>query len=387
MKIILFGATETAFMVASRLYLEHDITCIDDKQLPERFQSLDLSFVLGSGADIETLTQAGGKKADCFIACSRLDEANIVACWTVKKLGDIETVCFVSKEEIHSNLLPSVHDRFQTRYDIDTLIWPEHLLTEDIFRIALVPEAVDVEFFDDGKAKLFEYPIRDDSPLCSALIREYPMPKNVLIVGLLRAEELLIPNGDMRIQSGDKAIFMGTRAALDMLAADIFPNQNRIRSAAIIGGGNVGYFLAQKLERAKIRVKIVEKKEVRCSFLANNLKSALVLNGDGTDLNVLEDEAIGKMDIVICVTNNDEKNLLCSLLVKQLGALRVVTRVANIRNAELFEKVGIDVVVSPFDSALKELYNHFRSRDADVLALVERGKGEVVRFVLPDDFV
>ncbi len=386
MQILMFGATEVGYMIASRLYLEHDITLIDDRPPAEKFNALDLTFVIGSGADIDTLKKANAEQADYFVACSRLDEANIVACWTVKKVADMETICFVSKEEIYETLLPSINNRYHTRYDIDTIIWPEQLLTEDIFRIVLVPEAIDVEYFDDGKAKLFEYPIKEDSPLANVAIKNATLPKNVLIVGLSRDTQLIIPNGNMTIASGDRAIFMGTRTALDMLAANIFPNRNRIRSAAIIGGGNVGYFLAQKMEKSKIRVKLIENKEKRCAFLADNLKSTLVLHADGTNVAVLEEESIGSMDIVICVTNNDEKNLLCSLLVKQLGSPRVITRVENIRNAQLFEKVGIDVVVSPWDSALKELYNHFRAKDVDVLALVERGMAEVVRVSVPNHF-
>lgn len=386
MQILVFGATEVGYMVASRLYQEHDITIIDDRPPSEKFNALDITFVTGSGADIETLNKAGAASADYFVACSRLDEANIVACWTVKKLADMETICFISKEEIYTNLIPSTNNRYQTRYDIDTIIWPEQLLTQDIFRIMMVPEAIDVEYFDDGKARLFEYPIKEDSPLADVLIKNAPLPKNVLIVGLSRENQLIIPNGEMQIKSGDRAIFMGTQAALDMLAANIFPNRNRIRTATIIGGGNVGYFLAQKMERSKIRVTIIENKSNRCAFLADNLKSSLVLNADGTDISVLEEESIGDMDIVICVTNNDEKNLLCSLLVKQLGTPRVITRVEHIQNALLFEKVGIDVVVSPWNSALKELYNHFRAKDVDVLALVERGMAEVVRVAVPAHF-
>lgn len=386
MHILLFGATEVGYMIAARMYLEHDITLIDDHPIPEKFNSLDISFIHGGGSDIDVLTRANAAKADFFVACSALDEANIVACWTVKKIADLETVCFVSKEEIYTNLVSSVKEKYQTKYDIDTLIWPEQLLTQDIFRIVMVPEAIDVEYFDEGQAKLFEYPIKEDSSLCSKLVSQYDFPKDVLIVAIHRDNNLFIPGGNTRMEAGDRAIFMGTGPALDLLAARVFPNRDKIRSAAVIGGGNVGFFLAQKMEQAKIRVKIIENNETRCRFLANTLKSSMVLRADGTDLSVLEEESIGKMDVIVCVTNNDEKNLLCSLLVKQLGASRVVTRVENIHNAQLFDKVGIDVVVSPWESAMKELFNHFKVKEVDTLALVERGKGEVVHIIVPQTF-
>lgn len=387
MQILVFGATEIGYMIASRMYLNHDITIIDDqKYLPEKFNSLDINHVSGNGADINTLNIANAAKADFFIACSPLDEANIVACWTIKKLAETETICFVSKKEIYENLISSDQVRYHTKYDIDTVIWPEELLTQDIFRIVLVPEAVDVEYFDEGQARLFEYPIKKCSPLSSVQIKDYAFPNNVLIVGIYRDDKLFVPDGSTEVKAGDRAIFMGTEPALDMLAAQIFPNKNGVKTAAIIGGGNVGFFLAQKMEQANIKVKIIEHDESRCNFLADNLKKSLILHADGTDLALLEEESLGKMDIVICVTNNDEKNLLCSLLVKQLGAQRVVARVENLYNARLFERVGIDIIVSPWESAMKEMLNRFQSKDVDLLALVERGKGEVLRLRVPADF-
>lgn len=387
MQILVYGATEIGYMIAARLYLEHDITIIDDQdRLPEKFNNLDISHICGSGADIGALERANAKKTNLFIACSQTDEANIVACWTVKKIADVETVCFVRKGEIYDNLISPVHHRYQTKYDIDTVIWPEQLLTQDIFRIILVPEAIDVEYFDDGQAKLFEYRIKENSPLCGMRVMDYAFPDNVLIVGITRKNVLFIPNGSSRIETDDKVIFMGTGPALDVLAANMFQKKDRIKTAAVIGGGNVGYYLAHQMEQANIRVKIIEHSLSRCTILTDNLKKSLVLNGDGTDLEMLEEEAIGEMDVVICVTDNDEKNLLCSLLVKQLGARRIVTRVGNARNAQLFDRVGIDVVVSPRESAMKELLNHLHAKDVNILALVEGGQGEVLRLEVSESF-
>ena len=179
---------------------------------------------------------------------------------------------------------------------------------------------------------------------------------------------------------------MGTGPALDLLAASFFRNVNKIRTAAVIGGGSVGSMLAQQLEEAEIRVKLIEHDRKRCAFLADTLKKSLILHGDGTDLELLEGEAIGESDVTVCVTNNDEKNLLCSLLVKQLGCKRIITRVGNLRNSMLFERVGIDVVVSPRDSAMRELLNRLQAKDVNILALVEGGQGEVLRVNLPESF-
>lgn len=387
MQILIYGATDIGYMIAARLCRDHDITIIDEQdRLPEKFTNLDISHITGSGADIAALLQVNLKKTSIFIACSVIDEANIVACWTIKKITDINTVCFVSKVAIYHNLMADAQLPYQTKYDIDTVIWPERLLTQDIFRIILVPEALDVEYFDDGQAKLFEYRIKENSPLCGIRVMDYAFPGEVLIVGITRDNVLSIPGGSSEILLGDKVIFMGTAKALDLLATDLFFAGKTITSAAIIGGGNVGYYLAEQMEQADIKVKIIELDATRCNFLADNLKTSLVLQGDGTDLELLQDEAIGHTDVVVCVTSNDEKNLLCSLLAKQLGAGRIITRTSNVHNAKLFEKVGVDVVVSPRESAMKELLNVIQSRDMDILALVEGGQGEVLLVTVPESF-
>ena len=388
MNILLYGATELGYLLAERFYQEHSITLIDDlKRMPDRFNNLDLSFVSGSGADIDALEQANVVECEMFIACSELDEANIVACWTVKKIVDIETICFIRTMELYRNLSSPKQDRYLTRYDIDTIIWPEQLLTQDIFRIISVPDAIDVEYFAEGRAKLFEYRIKEDSALCNVRLMDYSFPKGVLIVGITRDHQLFIPSGATVIEEGDKVIFMGTNSALDTLSATIFQSGNVIRNAVLIGGGSVGYMLAQKLEQTGVKVKLIEHDHSRCEFLADNLKKSLILKGDGTDLELLEEESVDNADVVVCITDNDEKNLLCSLLVKQLNPTkRIITRVNNVKTGQLFEKVGIDATVSTRESALKELLNRVQARNVDILALVEWGQGELLRLRVPESF-
>ena len=184
---------------------------------------------------------------------------------------------------------------------------------------------------------------------------------------------------------GDKLIFMGTPHSLDILAGTFFHEKEYVKSAAIIGGGTVGMMLAKNLEALKIKTKVIERDYARCQCLCEQLNSTLVINGDGTNLKLLDEEEIGNSDVVISVTNNDEKNLLCSLLAKQLGVKRVIARVSKVLNIPLFEKVGIDVAVSPKNSAINEVKNDLAENDVDILATVEQGQGEVLEInVLPE---
>ncbi|MCD6389774.1 MAG: NAD-binding protein, partial [Desulfobulbaceae bacterium] len=257
MNLLIYGTTELGYLLAQRLYQEHSVTLIDNlERVPEKFNNLDISFISGSAADVDALEQADLKKIELFIACSGLDEANIVACWTVKKIVDIETICFVRTMELYRNLVSPKQNRYQTPYDIDTIIWPEQLLTQDIFRIISVPDALDVEYFAEGRVKLFEYRIKDDSILRDTRVMDCSFPQNVLIVGITRDLNLFIPDGSTTIKVDDKVIFMGLGPALDNLAVSIFQTGNTIKTAVLIGGGSIGLMLAQKLEQAGIRVKI-----------------------------------------------------------------------------------------------------------------------------------
>ena len=153
-----------------------------------------------------------------------------------------------------------------------------------------------------------------------------------------------------------------------------------------LGGGNVGLMLAQNLEKVNVKIKIIECDYKRCVELTENLKTTLVINGDGANFELLEEERVGESDVVVCVTNNDEKNLLCSLLAKQLGVSKVITRVSKNANARLFEKVGIDVAISENGAAIDDIENHLIKTDIEILATVERGQGEVLEISVPFDF-
>lgn len=230
-----------------------------------------------------------------------------------------------------------------------------------------------------------EYKVKSHLPIVGKKVKDCGFTKDTLMVGLTRNCQLFIPNGETEIKDGDKLIFMGTSHSLDILAGTFFHEKEIVKSVAIIGGGNVGMMLAKTLEKLKIKIKIIEKDYERCQLLAEELSHTLVINGDGTNLKLLDEEEIGAADVVISVTNNDERNLLCSLLVKQLGVKRVIARVAKVLNIPLFEKVGIDVAISPKNSAINEVRNDLLENDVDILATVEQGQGEVMEIkVLPE---
>ncbi len=385
MKIVIYGATEIGCLLATEFFEDHDITIIDkEENRTAEFNQLDISFIQGNASDINVIKSADIENSDIFIACTSIDEANIVACLSAKRVGHVKTICFVTKEE-YKNTLNFERNDSSGDFFIDYIIWPEELLTQEIFRIVTVAHALDVENFADGRARLLEYKVGSGHSIVNKKVRDCGFTNGTLIVGITRNSELFIPNGETVLQEDDKLIFMGTPHSLDILAGTFFHEKEYVKSAAIIGGGTVGLMLAKNLEALKIRTKIIERDYERCQFLCEQLNNTLVINGDGTNLKLLDEEEIGSSDVVISVTNNDEKNLLCSLLAKQLGVKRVIARVSKVLNIPLFEKVGIDIAISPKNSAINEVKNDLAENDVDILATVEQGQGEVLEInVLPE---
>lgn len=387
MKIVIYGATDIGCLLATEFFEDHDITIIDNEETrTEEFNKLDISFVKGNASNIEVLNNADIRNADVFIACTALDEANIVACLTAKKMSGVRTICFVSKEEYKCTLKFEKDNDFFGDFFIDYIVWPEELLTQDIFRIVTVAHALDVENFADGQARLLEYKITPNHAIVNKKVKDCGFTDGTIIVGITRDSELFIPNGETILQSDDKLIFMGTSHSLDILAGTFFHEKENVKSVSIIGGGNVGLMLAQALEAVKIKTKIIEKNYERCECLSQHLKNTLIINGDGTNLSLLDQEEIGASDVVISVTNNDERNLLCSLLCKQLGVKRVIARVSKVLNIPLFEKVGIDIAISPKNSAINEVKNDLAETNVDILATVEQGQGEVLEIEVLENF-
>ena len=389
MKIIIYGANETGSIIATEFFEDHDIIVIDsDPSRLEKFNNLDLATIVGEASNINVLKEAGIKDADVFIACTCLDEANIVACLMAKQLSNAQTACFVSKKECR-NSLSIVKESMQKdgALHIDYVIWPEKLLVGEIFRIVTVPDAVNVEDFASGRAKLLEYRIKENSMLLDKCLKDTPFNDETLVVGIKREDELFVPKGDDKFLLNDKAIFMGTAEGLDITASQFFVEEkNPLKNVAIIGGGTVGFELAKSLEKTPIKTKLIEKDYKRCEFLSEQLKKTLILNSDGTNLELLNEERIGECDVTISVTDSDEKNLLCSLLVKQLGVNRVITRVGQLATASLFEHVGVDVAVSAKKAALNEIKNRIVDYKEGLLATVEMGLAEILEINMPNSF-
>ncbi|MGH2386339.1 MAG: Trk system potassium transporter TrkA, partial [Candidatus Limnocylindria bacterium] len=364
----------------------HEVVVLDHApETADRFEKLDVDFIAGGGTAADVLRRAGVDRADVFIACTGLDEVNIVACGMANQLGSPKTICFVSREDF---LGPPDRREGLDLFGIHRVVWPEAQLAEDIERIVATPGAIDAEEFEGGAIRLLEYRLDAGSPLADRPLTQLRLPHGSLLVAVRRGDSFFIPRGDTCLTTGDKVIVMGTPDAMAQVQRRVSAAADRGRqSVTIIGGGDVGLRLAERLDGFRqVQLRVIERDRPRGEMLAARLEHALVLNGDGTDLSLLEAEDIGRSDVLVSVIDNDEKNLLASLLGRQLGVRRIITRVSKPANLRLFERVGVDVAISARGAAVTSVLHHIEGGQTSLLAVLEEGEGRILEIQVPGHY-
>ena len=270
MRILIIGGGEIGYALCAALSAEHDVFVVDsDPDVAGRFAQVESQFVQGSGTNPEVLRLAEAESCDLFIACTGLDEVNIVACSIGSQLGAHETVCFVSKQDFIRP--PGGEDSLREHFGIDRVIWPEAQLAAAIERIIMAPGAIDAGVFADGKVRLLEFRLQSDSPLVGKSISAAGLPPGVVAVAVKRGESVAIPRGATRLEAGDKVALMGTGEAMEALRPRLSPEDapTAAQLVTIIGGGDVGYRVAQRLDAASnIELRVIERDTSRGELLA-----------------------------------------------------------------------------------------------------------------------
>ena len=388
MQIIIIGGGEIGYALAKALASEHELFVLDTEPgVADRFGLLDVEFLTGSCTSSSLLERARVSTCDLLIACTGLDEVNIVACSIGSQLGCRRTLCFVSKEDfVHTT---EGRASLSEHFGIDQVVWPEAQLADAIERIIMAPGSVDASVFVGGEIRLLEFRLGSDSPLVGKPVAALALPYGVVIVAVHHGDATTIPHGRTVLHPGDKVVLMGTREGMKALQGQLSPEtaKRRSRLVTIIGGGDVGLRLAQHLESEPgIQLNVVEHDHARGEMLAATLGNALILEGDGTDLGLLESEEIGRSDVLVSVIDNDERNLLACLIGRQLGVGSVITRVSTPANLRLFERVGIDVALSARGAAVASVIHQIDGGRSSLLAVLEEGQAKVVELTVPDGF-
>lgn len=389
MNIIIAGAGKVGTTLADALVREgHSVTVIDtsEETLGRVSNQLDVMALKGNCASRGVLLEAGAQDADMLIAATSSDEINLLCCHCAYRMGTASTVARVRGEGYAADLETLRHD-----LGIDMLVNPELATALEISHLLRFPNAANVDTFAGGRVEIVSFHIQEDDFLTgrslaalSSSIRDLP----VLFCAVERGDEVFIPNGTFVLAKGDKVYLAGTLQGVHQFFKLLGRHSHKVRSAFIIGGGRIGFYLLNALERLGVSCKVVEKSEKRCRDLAERFPHSLIIHGDGTDPELLTEERMAASDAFIALTDRDEDNLIISLYAHQAGVGKVVAKSSRQNYTAIARSAGVESVVSPKITTANQILRLVRgiqnSKGTVMTALyrIAGGQAEAMEFLV-----
>ena len=388
MKIVILGAGRVGSSVAESLCSEsNDITVIDTdgSRLSALQDRLDLRTVVGNAAQPSVLREAGAEDADMVIAATQSDETNLVACHLAARVFNVPTrIARVRAADFqdHPELVG------EGAFSVDHLIVPEKTVTDYVAKLVEFPEALQVLEFAAGRVSLIAVRALPGGLLVGRPIREIRshIPNvDSRIVAIFRGDKTVVPDGGTMIEPGDEVFFLAASEHIRTVLTELRKMDRPVRRVMLAGGGRIGLRLARRLA-GTLDVRIIEPDVRRCEHLASQLPAGtLVLNGDATDEELLEEESVGEMDLFCALTSDDEDNIMSSLLAKRMGARRVIALINRRAYADLVEGGRIDIAIVPAQATIGELLAHVRRGDVAAVHSLRRGAAEALETIAHGD--
>jgi len=386
-RIVILGAGQVGSTVAESLVSEaNDITVVDvaPDRLKRLSDRLDLRTITGNAAHPAVLEQAGARDADMLLAVTQSDEINMVACKLAAtmfniptKIARIRSADYLSHPEIFS----------PENFAVDHSICPEQILCDSIAKLLDFPESLQVLEFADGLVSLVAVRAFEGGPLVGHEIRylRQHMPQvDTRVAAIFRGDAPIAPEGTTVVQAGDEVFFIAATGNIRKVLRELRRMDKPVRRVMIGGGGNIGRRLAHAIED-RYEVKIIEYSKTGAERLAAELDRTLVLAGDVTDEELLDAENIADMDVYCAVTNDDENNIMSSLLAKRKGARKVIALINRGSYVNLVQAGQIDIAISPAQATIGTLLAHVRRGDCAVVHALRRGAAEALELVAHGD--
>lgn len=385
MKVIVCGAGQVGFNIAHYLSGEgNDVTVIDQRvELIRKISdTLDVQAILGYASHPTVLEQAGAGDADMIIAVTHADEVNMVACQVAHSLFNVPTK--IARVRNQSYLQPIWANLFSRDHlPIDVIISPEIEVARAITRRLQVPGAIDVIPLANDKVRLIGVRCSAECPLVNTPLRQLTVlfpDLNIVIIGIVREGKALVPSAEDQMLCGDEVYFVVDSQHVNRAMAAFGHEEQEARRIVVFGGGNIGLFLAQQIEagHSGVTAKVIELNRDRAEYVAKTLSRTVVLNGDALDPEILEEASVSQVETVVAVTNDDETNILASLLAKRFGAKRAMSLINKTTYGPLVGTLGVDVVINPRTITVSNILQHVRRGRIHAVHSLHEGFGELI---------
>ncbi|MCR5233076.1 MAG: Trk system potassium transporter TrkA [Lachnospiraceae bacterium] len=371
LRIIIVGCGKVGSTLVEILSNEsNDITIIDKN--PRILESLTNTFdvmgIEGNGASFTTQEEAGIKKADLMIAVTNSDELNLLCCTVAKQVGNCATIARVRTPEYNKEV-----QYLTERLGLAMIINPEFEVAKEISRILYLPSALEVSSFAHGQAELIKFKVNEDSKLNGVKIAELSsiIKTKILVCAIERDDKVFIPSGNDRILSSDIISFVTSRKQVKDFFSQIGVKSSKIKDVMIIGGGKAAYYLASMLLNVGMSVKIIETDKARCEELSILLPKAIIINGDGTNEELLKEEGIETVQAFIPLTGIDEENIILTLYAKQVSSAKVITKINRINFRGVISKLDLGSIVYPRYITSEAIIAYVRAKKASMNSNIE----------------
>ena len=361
MKIIIVGCGKVGYAIAQQLTQEkHDITLVDDEpeHLSRADSTLDAMCLNGNGASISVLMEAGVRSADLVIAVTGVDETNLVCCLIAKSLGAQHTVARVRNPDYRRDA-----DMLKREIGLDMVINPDLAAAQEIARILSFPAAISVEPFAGGRIDMIGFQMQESDTILGHSLSDFHRERvaEVLICAAQRGDEFIIPNGSFVPRLDDRLYMVGTKAELQKMLKSMGRSLYRVKDVSILGGSRISMYLSWELARTGTRVHIVERDHDKCLRLSQELPDAMIIEGDGTDNDMIRSENLFGADGFVALTGRDEENLLMALSARRAGVRKVLAKMTRPNYMELVQETGLGSIISPKDIIANQITRYVRA--------------------------
>ena len=384
MKIVIAGAGEVGTHLAKMLSrVNHDIILLDEDQdrLQQISNQIDIMTVPGFVNSFKDLKEAGVPGADLFIAVTPFEDRNIVACIIAKDLGARRTVARVNSGEFISE---KNRERL-TRFGIDEIIYPENLAAKQIVNSIKQVGTREMIEFSGGKLILMGIKVRENAPILNKTLEEISATNNeIRAVAITRGQKSLIPHGKDMVLNGDIVFFITTKSNQQLILEITGKKNFEVRNIMILGGSRIAQKTVEKLGD-QYKIKVIEIDRERCLRIAGKFGDALVIHGDGRNLDLLKEESLEQMDAFIAVTGNSETNLLSCHLAKSYGIRRTIAEIENIDFLTMAEEIGIGSIINKKLLAASYIYKYTIGRFVENVKCLTASDAEVFEFQIKSD--